>query len=301
MIDPFETLEAHHALGREPVPLATSAGAIGVTADAAPIFDLESMWHRGRFRPSLLAETPERSEAWRAQYALEGLPLLPPLVEGARIASDPWRWLARENGREERKLQERSGLRKDDFIRLRQIAEQQDVLFQLPFWQPPDERAIPDHLLYWSDSGALHWQLGLREQLLANWRSPPPDGPSDKQRRILKKPRETSWEGFAISSLLRAAGIRAKGNVWRAPDGEIDLILLWPEARSTWAIEITLGRKKPLSPGFDLGCKVTQAERGIIVFNDRIGKPKVTWPRRLSRVVEVMKLEDALREVKAGP
>lgn len=301
MIDPFHTLEAHDVLELRAIPLAVPTAAIEDTADAPPIFDLESMWHRGRFRPSLLAESPERSEAWRAQYAVEGLPLLPPLNDTARIATDPWRWLARQNGREERKLQERSGLRKGDFIRLRQIAEQQDVLFQLPFWQPPDEPAVADRLLYWSDSGALHWQLGLSERLLSNWRLPPPDGPSEKQRRILKKPRETSWEGFAISSLLRAAGSRAKGNVWRAPDGEIDLILLWPEARTTWAIEITLGRKKPLSPGFDLGCHLTQAARGIIVFNDRIGKPKVAWPRNLSRVVEVMNLEDALREVKAGP
>ena len=134
----------------------------------------------GRKQPigtPLLAESPERSEAWRAQYALEGLPLLPPLNESARIASDPWRWLARENGREERKLQERSGLRKVDFIRLRQSAEQQDVLFQLPFWQPADEAAIPDRLLYWSDSGSLHWHLGLSERLLSNWHLPAPDGP----------------------------------------------------------------------------------------------------------------------------
>lgn len=301
MIDPFDILEAHHVLDLRTLPLTMSTAAFGETADASPIFDLESMWHRGRFRPSLLAESPERSEAWRAQYALEGLPMLPPLNGSARIASDPWRWLARENGREERKLQERSGLRKTDFTRLRQTAEQQDVLFQLPFWQPPDEVAIPDRLLYWSDPGSLHWHLGLSERLLSNWNLPPPDGPSDKQRRNLKKPRETSWEGFAISSLLRASGIRATGNVWRAPDGEIDLILRWPEARSVWAIEITLGRRKPLSPGFDLGCILTQAERGIIVFNDRIGKPKVSWPRNFSRGVEVMNLEDALREVKGGP
>lgn len=301
MIDHADVIEAHRVL-----ELRIEPGIGGVTpltemVDALPVFEIETMWHRGRFRRSLFAESPELSEAWRERYAVDGMPMLPPIVRRAPIMLDPWRWLARENGREEHKLQQRSGLAKPDFIRIREIAEQQDVLFRLPFWQAPGEVPHDDRLLYWSDPGALHWHLGLNERLLRNWERSPPDGPTPQEFKALKMPRETSWEGFAISCILRACGLRATGSIWRAPDGEIDLILTWSDTRRRWAVEVTLGRNKRLSPVFDLGCNITEAERGILIYNEQIGKPKVAWPKNFSRVVEVMTLADALREVRVGP
>lgn len=61
MLEPFDTIEAHHFLDFGTASLIEPTIAIA-TAPALPVFDLERMWHRGRFRPSLLADSPELSE-----------------------------------------------------------------------------------------------------------------------------------------------------------------------------------------------------------------------------------------------
>ena len=97
MIEPPETVEAHDVLDlRTELVVGQTVQVVTETTQIRPIFDLERMWHRGRFRPSLLAVSAERSELWRAQYSGQGLPLLPPLRKTARLAPDPWRWLAFE-------------------------------------------------------------------------------------------------------------------------------------------------------------------------------------------------------------
>lgn len=112
--------------------------------------------------------------------------------------------------------------------------------------------------------------------------------------------RQRSWEGFAISCLARAAGVRAHTSYWTAADGEIDLILDWSGSSECWAIEITIGRNKKLKSYFEIGCGEVQATRAILLHNSVVGIPKITWDRGMARNVEIMTLEEALFEVHAG-
>lgn len=291
-------IEAHHGIRRpDPVALMNLAPDQPATAEPVASFDLQTMWHRGRFARSLLAPSERASDVWRAENEEELLPLRPALPDHSPLALHPWQWFALENGGEETGLFQRSRLRRDAFERLRQAGEQRDVIFRLPPWSPPGEPSRWPSFVYLTDSGVLHHLLGLREAELRDWDR---RGPQYRSERWDRR-RDLSWEGFAISCLIRAAGVRARASYWTAFDGEIDLILEWPEARESWAIEVTLGRNKKMESYFELGCGEVQATRAILLHNAVVGAPKVKWDKGITRPIEIMTLEDALAAVDAGP
>lgn len=291
-------IEAHHGIRR-----AHSAALIGLASDQPAVlepvgsFDIQRMWFRGRFARSLFAPSGLESDQWRARNEDELLPLGGDLPGHSPLAPHPWRWFAIENGHEETGLLKRSRLRRDTFDRLRDVGEQRDLIFRLAPWSPPGEPSPWPDFIYLTDSGILHHLLGLPEAELNDW-----------QRRSLRyrdavwdRRRELSWEGFAISCLVRAVGARGRASYWTAPDGEIDLILEWSQSRECWAIEITLGRSKRIKSHFERGCGEVQATRAILLHNSLVGAPKIKWDRDMARNLEIMTLEEALLAVDAGP
>ncbi|WP_296720858.1 DUF4143 domain-containing protein [Erythrobacter sp.] len=291
-------IEAHHGIQRaNTLALRDLTLDTNSPAASAPPIELESMWHRGRFAQSLLAPDGPASDRWRADNAEDLLPFRPHLPSHSPLATDPWRWIANENGLEESGLFTRSLLQWEVFERLRQTGEQQDVIFRLPAWSPPGEATSRPSFLYMTDSGVLHHLIGLPEVVLNSWDKRPPQyrgGTWDGYR-------QRSWEGFAISCLARAAGVRAHAFYWTAADGEIDLILDWSSSSECWAIEITIGRNKKLKSYFEIGCGEVQATRAILLHNSVVGIPKIKWDRGMARNLEIMTLEEALLEVDAGP
>lgn len=291
-------IEAHHGIQRANT-LALTDLALDSYSTAAPTsqIDVERIWHRGRFARSLLAPDGQASDRWRAENAEELLPFGPLLPTHSPLAADPWRWIATENGREESGLLKRSRLQREVFERLRQTGEQRDVIFRLPPWSPPGEVTTNPSFLYMTDPGVLHYLIGLPEAVLSSWDKRPLKYRSELWDRY----RERSWEGFAISCLVRAAGVRAHVSYWTAADGEIDLILDWSSSSECWAIEITIGRSKKLKSYFEIGCGEVQATRAILLHNSVVGIPKIKWDRGMSRNLEIMTLEEALIEVHIGP
>ena len=127
-----------------------------------------------------------------------------------------------------------------------------------------------------------------------------PHGAGGERVDSFWRQRDKSWEGFVISSLIRAATPRAGATVWEDNPGEIDLILDWD--RETWAIEVTRGRSKRFRELHGQGHRATGAARPIIlVFDDEVGLPELKGALRLGHRVECMTLAQALREVRAGP
>lgn len=291
-------IEAHHGIRRlDALPLTDLTVESSQPVELVSQFDLETMWHRGRFARSLLAPNGAASARWRAENAEDLLPLRPALPLHSPMVDDPWRWFALQNGREESILFKQSRLRRDVCERLRQTGEQRDVIFRLPPWAPPGEPSTWPSFVYLTDSGILHHLLGLPEAELRAWEKRSLQYREESWDRL----RQLSWEGFAISCLTRSAGARAHASYWTAPDGEIDLILDWFRSRECWAIEITLGRNKKLKTFFELGCSEVQATRAILLHNSAVGAPKIKWDRGMARSLEIMTLEEALREVDAGP
>lgn len=291
----FRIIEAHDVLGfdaADPLALMAQTGA------AMPrTFDLEGdMWRRGRYAPSLFADSDARSFEWLGRALAEGVPLLPP----GRHNLEPgafWSKMARESAKEEHGIQDRSGLTLDDFTRIRQLGVQSELLFRLPRWAPPGEFSTEPAKLYWTDPGLLHralgWDASRFEGNIA--------GLTAEQLKMHGSTwKNDSWEGFVVTSLVRCAGLRASPSIWRGPDGEIDLILRWHAAFETWAIEVTMGRKKSLK-SLGLGGSETQATRAFIVHNARVGRPRLDGLSRYTGAVECITLREALREVRDGP
>ena len=291
-------IEAHHGIRRlDAITLTDFAPGQPVTADPFVSFDLETMWHRGRFARSLLAPSVLASDVWRAENAENLLPFRPDLPEHSPLIGDPWRWFALQNGREETALFRQSRLQRAAFDRLRQTGEQRDVIFRLAPWSPPGEPSAWPSFVYLTDPGVLHHLLDLPEAELRDW-----DRRSLQYRdELWNIRRNRSWEGFAISSLIRAAGARARAAYWTASDGEIDLILDWSQSQECWAIEITLGRNKKMKSYFERGCVEVQATRAILLHNAVVGAPRIKRGRGMARNVEIMTLEEALIDVDAGP
>lgn len=291
-------IEAHHGIQRaDTLALTDLALRPNSTAAPAPAIEVERIWHRGRFARSLLAPDGAASDRWRAENAKELLPFGPQLPSHSPLAADPWRWIATENGREESGLLKRSQLQREVFERLRQAGEQRDVIFRLPAWSPPGEATSRPSFLYMTDSGFLHHLIGLPEAVLKSWDKRPLKYRGDPWDSY----RQRSWEGFAISCLVRAAGVRAHASYWTAADGEIDLILNWSGSSECWAIEITIGHSKRLKSYFEIGCDEVQATRAILLHNSVVGFSGITGSRRIARIPEIMTLEEALLEVDAGP
>jgi hypothetical protein len=292
----IQIVEAHDVLGSDFLDVLRP---VGETAAAAPrFFDLEKdMWRRGRYAPSLFADSDARSFAWLGRALAAGMPLLP-LIKGQALEADPfWTRLARENAREEHGIQTRSGLSSNDFSSIRQLGAQHDLIYRLPRWAPRGEYTTDPAKLYWTDPGLLHRALGWDAARFGGSIA----GLSANELKHLRSTwKQDSWEGFVVTSLTRCAGMRAKASVWRGPGGEIDLILDWHNPCETWAVEVTMGRKKDLK-SLGLGGKETQAARSFIVHNEEAGRPNLAGLSRYIGTLDRLTLREALREVRDGP
>lgn len=290
----LRVIEAHELLLPEPIGI--TGGAPNEVDDVPLRFGLADLRRRGRYLPALLAPTYDRAAAWIGQQVVPQLPVapddLPPGVEG----SDVWSELARSHGDWAHGVQRRSKMKKVAFERLLAMSEQQNLLYRLPRWCESGREEQGIYKLYLSDPGILHRLLHWDERMYHG--GPLAVGPG--QVDLFWRQRDKSWEGFVVSSLIRAAGPSARATVWEANPGEIDLILDW--GRETWAIEVTRGRNKRFRELHGQGHRATGASRPIIlVFDDEVGLPELKGALKLGHQAECMTLAQALRQVQAGP
>lgn len=273
------------------------ADAVPREADSAPLrFSLADLRRRGRYLPALQAPTYDRAAAWIGDQVLPQLPVVVDELPSGLTGADIWSELARSHGEWGQGIQRRSRMKQVAFDRLLAMSEQQGLLYRLPRWCEPGSAKVGTFKLYLSDPGLLHRLLGWDERVYHNG----PGGVGPLRTDLFWRQRDKSWEGFVVSSLIRAAGPDAKSTVWEVNAGEIDLILDW--GRDTWAIEVTRGRNKKFRESHGLGHCVTGATRPIIlVFDDEVGMPDLKGVMRLDHQVECMTLAQALRAVRAGP
>jgi predicted AAA+ superfamily ATPase len=76
----------------------------------------------------------------------------------------------------------------------------------------------------------------------------------------------SSWEGFVLEALLRAAPARVRASFYRTAAGaEIDLVLE-VRAGELWAIEIKRGHVPKLERGFHSAKEDLQPARSLVVY-----------------------------------
>ncbi len=219
---------------------------------------LNSLWLRGGFPDSLLAENDAASLRWRADfirtYLERDIPQLGPRIP-AETLRRLWIMLAHQQG----SLLNAATLARALAVDGKTVASYLDLLVDLllvrrlqPWHRNIGKRLVKSPKVYVRDSGLVHALLGVNdhEALLAH----PVSG--------------GSWEGLAVESLLAAAPSGTEACFYRTAAGaEIDLVLKLPGHRRPWAIEIKRGLAPKLERGFHLARADIAPERSMVIYS----------------------------------
>jgi len=220
----------------------------------APGYELNSLWVRGGFPLSWLAQGDAQSLRWReafiATYLERDIPALGPKIPATTLRR-LWTMLAHVQGG----LLNQSQLAASLAVSGQTVSRYIDILCdlmlvrRLPAWHGNvGKRLVRAPKVYVRDSGIVHALLGLES--LESVLSHPVAGPS--------------WEGFVIEQLIVAAP-QAQASFYRTAHGaEADLVLDLRHGE-TWVIEIKRSSAPTVSKGFHLAAADVGATRKLLV------------------------------------
>ena len=217
----------------------------------------QTLWVRGGFPDSFLAETEARSYEWRAAFIQTYLERDVPSL-GPRIPAETlhrfWQMLAHNQGQMLNAAQLAAGLG----ISGQTVARYLDIMVDLllvrrlqPWASNVGKRLVRSPKVYVRDSGLLHTLLGIQDQ-----------------ETLLGHPvLGASWEGMLIENILSTVPANTRAWFYRTSVGaEIDLVLeTAPNER--WSIEMkrSVSDPKP-SKGFHIGCADVKATHQIVLY-----------------------------------
>ena len=241
---------------------------------------VQSLWLRGGFPESCLAENDTASLDWRwdfiRTYLEKDIPLLGPRIP-AETLRRLWTMLAHNQGATLNASNLASGLG----VSGQTVGRYIDLLVDLllvrclqPWRSNVGKRLVKTPKVYVRDSGIVHALLGIEDfnSLLGH---PVVGG---------------SWEGFVIENILASISERIPRNFYRTSGGaEINLILE-PTASERWAIEIKLSTAPRVSKGFYSACDDIQATRKILIYSGEDSFP-------MKDNIEAMSLQSFMKEL----
>lgn len=240
----------------------------------------DSVWVRGGFPESFLADDDHFSFEWRTAfiqtYLERDVPALGPRVPAETLRRF-WQMLANNQGQTLNAAQLAAGLGVSGHT----VARYLDILVDLllvrrlqPWASNAKKRLVRSPKIYVRDSGLVHALLMIRtrEELLGH----PVVGPS--------------WEGMLIENVLSSLSTATRSWFYRTSAGaEIDLVVEFG-LKDIWAIEIKRSISKPVpSKGFYIGCADLKAIRQILLYPG-------TESYRADSKTEVMPLKRLLEE-----
>lgn len=219
---------------------------------------MTSLWVRGGFPDSYLAESDEDSLAWRRNFVRTYLERdLAEFVQTrlpAETLARLWTMLAHSQGTP----LNIATLARSLAISSPAVSRYIDTLASLflvrrlpPFAANVRKRLVKSPKIYIRDSGLLHalLDIGGFESLVGH----PVAG--------------LSWEGFAIENLLAAAPSGTRASFYRTASGaEIDLVLELPGRERPWAVEVKSGLAPRLGRGFHSAIGDLNPERTFVVY-----------------------------------
>ena len=217
----------------------------------------ETLWLRGGFPDSFLADDDEASYNWRTQfiktYLERDVPALGPRIP-AETLRRYWQMLAHNQSQMMNAAQIATGLGMSGQTVVRYLGIMEDLFLVRrlhPWSSNSSKRLVKSPKIYVRDTGLLHALLGIEgfEDLLGN--------------PILG----ASWEGFIIENILDLTPSEAEPSFYRTSAGaEIDLILKWKNGER-WAIEIKRSLRDPKPQvGFYNGCRDIKATKQIVIY-----------------------------------
>ncbi|MCY4170361.1 MAG: ATP-binding protein [Bacteroidetes bacterium] len=219
---------------------------------------LDSLWVRGGFPDSFLANTDHDSLIFRQNFIRTYLERdLAEFVQ-VRIPAETlerlWTMLAHGQGG----LLNLARLASNLAMSAPSVSQYIDILTRLllirrltPYSTNTRKRLVKSPKIYIRDSGLLHALLGIEQ--FHDLAGHPIIG--------------ASWEGFVIENLLSDAYPRTRASFYRTSAGaELDLVVEIPEFQRPIAIEIKRSLTPSLSKGFQNAISDIKAERAFIVY-----------------------------------
>ena len=223
----------------------------------------DRLWLRGGFPDSLLAASDADSFVFRQDlvrtYLERDVPQLGPRVP-AETLRRLWTMLAHNQGQ----LLNASRLAASFGASSTTVARYIDLLVDLlllrrlePLHANVGKRLVRSPKIYVRDSGIVHALLRLEtlDDLLGH----PVVG--------------SSWEGYAIESLLAAAPGAGVSFYRTAAGAEVDLVLELGGSRGSWAVEIKRGLDPGVSKGLRNACADLRPTRTFVVYSGTEGYP----------------------------
>ena len=214
------------------------------------------LWIRGGFPRSFLAAGDSASTLWRQNfirtYLERDIPMLGPRIPAETLRRF-WTMLAHSQGG----LWNASVLARSLAVDGKTVTRYLDLLVDLllvrrlpPFHANVRKRLVKSPKVYLRDSGIVHTLLGL----------------ADLDEVLGHPVAGTSWEGFVIETLLRAAPDRTRASFYRTATGvEIGLVLELPGG-AVWAIEIKRGLSASVTRQLRVALDDIKPERAFVVY-----------------------------------
>jgi predicted AAA+ superfamily ATPase len=220
---------------------------------------IETLWVRGGFPRSFLAESDDLSMEWRRNFIRTYLERDVPQF-GSRIAAETlrrfWTMLAHNQSQVLNAANLARGLGVDG----KTVAGYLDLLVDLllvrrlaPWHRNAGKRLVKSPKVYVRDTGIAHALLGIgsKETLLGH----PVAG--------------QTWESFIIETLIGTAPEGTEAHYYRTSNGtEVDLVLTLPGGK-IWAIEVKRSSAPKVERGFHSACADLDPQKRFVVYPGR--------------------------------
>lgn len=244
--------------------------------------DMESLWLRGGFPDSFLADSEEQSVLWRQNfirtYLERDIPQFAPRISRETLRRF-WGMLSNAQGTLINVAQLAGNLGIDQ----KTAQSYMDLLINLlmvrklqPWHSNVGKRLVKSPKIYVRDSGLVHSLLSIanKEALLSH--------------PIIGQ----SWEAFIIENLTATLPNGAIPYFYKTSGGaEIDLVIAWPN-QEIWAIEIKRSLQPKVEKGFHQACIDLEPKKKFVVY---AGQERFS----LGHDVEAISLLDLSNEIKS--
>ena len=228
----------------------------------------DTLWVRGGFPRSFLAESDDLSLQWRRDFIRTYLERDIPQF-GPRIPAETLRRFWTMLAHNQTQMLNAASLARGLAVDGKTVAGYLDLLVdllvvrRLPAWhRNVGKRLVKSPKVYVRDTGIAHALLGIR----------------DKDALLGHPVVGQTWESFVIETLVTTAPDGTEAHYYRTSNGtEIDLLLTLPN-RELWAIEVKRSSAPKIERGFHSACADLKPHKRFVVYAgiDRFPLDKTT-------------------------
>jgi len=216
----------------------------------------ETLWVRGGFPRSFLAEDDAQSLRWRRDFIRTYLERDVPQF-GSRIPAETLRRFWTMLAHNQAQMLNAANLARALGVNGNTIAGYLDLLVdlllvrRLPAWhRNAGKRLVKSPKVHVRDSGIAHALLGIR----------------DKEALLSHPVIGQTWESFVIEALIAVAPDGTEAHYYRTSSGaEIDLILTLPGGK-LWAVEVKRSSAPKVERGFHSACADLKPDKRFVVY-----------------------------------